>query len=173
MTLPISLPFHKLSHRSNEEALRAVIFNVCDRVFAIPVGAVQKIVVCPPITNKIQQGIGLVNIDSQPVTIVDLGYQLNPNYSRSIDANNLDRFLILVRTQSQENCAIVTDSSPLLTDIPLANIQPVPPSYYQIMQLNFASHMALMPSLTPEKSQEQNSTNIFILGMEKILLSLT
>ena len=173
MNIPIPYPFQTLSNRSAEEALRAIIFNVSEYVFAMPVGAVHKIIISPPITNNMERGIGIVNLGSQTITVLDLRYKFDRNFSEQSISPSSRRFLILIKTKTREICGIIVDLPPVLTDIPLSSIQPVPNSYREVMGLDLTSYMAILPWKKAQQEDEKDSQNIFILGMEQILVGLT
>ena len=173
MNLPIPHPFQTLSNRSTEKALRAIVFNVSEYVFAMPIGAVDKIVVSPPIINNMERGIGIVNLGSQTITVLDLRYKFDRNFSEQSISPSSCRFLILTKIKNGEICGILVCSPPFLTDIPLSSIQPIPNSYREVMGLDLTSYMAILPRKIAQQADEKDSQNIFILGMEQILVDLT
>ncbi len=165
MNLSISKPVQILSNSSRDRALRTVIFQVFEHLFAIPVGAVEKIVVCPPITNKISRGIGIVSLDSQTVTVVDLRYKFERDFSAASLELSSRQFLILIHTESGESCGILVASPPFLKDLPISSIQPIPVSYREVMDIELVNYMAILTD------EGKGARNIFILGMERILIS--
>jgi chemotaxis signal transduction protein len=154
--------------QNTENSIRAIVFNLPQAeivsgenyLFAFPLEAVTKIVVCPPLTSKMKQGIGSIELDSEMLTIVDLSYQFG--LEPSIESY---KFLILFQLNNGESCGIPLSKSPLAIDIPLNTIRPVPPSFRQVNNLDFAPHMAIVPN--PEDTENQT---IYLIGMTDILL---
>ena len=156
--------FKRLSDATTEQGtVRVIIFALEDYLFALPVEAVLKVIVCPPIRGVVDSGIGMVDLGSQTITVVDLRQNLPSNWDRqrkdSLSNFQSSRFLILLQTQTGE-CGIPIEQPPALTDIPLATIRPVPLSYRQVSGLSFATHMAILP-----EAQAQEPLKIFLLGM--------
>ncbi len=164
------LPFERLSEKTVQEkdSLRVMVFSVMEYFFALPIGAILRIIPCPPFTTE-DNGIGMIDLGSQTVTIIDLRYKFikkatdNPIETISMVNSNLN-FLIMFQTQVGELCGIPVAKAPVLTDIALKNIRPVPLSYRQISELSFVNHMAVIP-----KKEKQESLKIFCLGTNEIL----
>lgn len=157
--------FKRLSDATTEQGtVRVIIFAIDDYLFALPVEAVLKVIVCPPIRGVVDSGIGMVDLGSQTITVVDLRQNLPSSWDgqdRKSSLSNFQssRFLILLQTQTGE-CGIPIEQPPALTDIPLATIRPVPLSYRQVSGLSFATHMAILP-----EAQAKEPLKIFLLGM--------
>ena len=166
------------STSTNPDTLRTIVFSLSedtlsaqvDYLFALPVEAVLKAITCPPINWVVDSGIGITDLGSQNVTVVDLRQQFlfaNPekqeegNYEQVADSH---RFLILLKTRTEELCGISVANPPTLTDIPLSAIRPVPSSYRQVAGLGLASHMAVL-----SETQENKPLKVFLLGMSKII----
>ncbi|WP_138500621.1 chemotaxis protein CheW [Nostoc sp. PA-18-2419] len=164
-------PFKRLSGTVSEhDSLRVVVFAIADYLFALPVGAVLKVIACPPISSTVESGIGMVDLGTQTITIVDLRQKLIPQVQAqqahqvlyAVDTSA--RFLLLTQTRTGEICGIPADKPPALIDIPLSAVRPVPWSYRQVAELNFISHMAVL-SLTPN----EEPLKVLLLGMSQIL----
>ena len=165
------LPFERLSEKTVQEkdSLRVMVFSIMDYFFALPMGAILRIIPCPTFTAG-DDGIGMVDLGSQTVTIVDLHQkfikQVTENPQEYLQTRNQDlNFLIMFQTQIGELCGIPVAKAPILTDIELKNIRPVPLSYRQASELNFVNHMAVIP-----QKEEQDSLKIFCLGTNEILV---
>ncbi len=60
-------PFKRLSGAVSErDSLRVVVFAIADYLFALPVGAVLKVMACPPISSTVESGIGMVDLGRKP-----------------------------------------------------------------------------------------------------------
>ena len=163
------LPFERSSSKTVEEkdSLRVMVFSVMDYLFAFPIGAILRIIPCPPFTTE-DNGIGMIDLGSQTVTILDLRHKfIKKAKEQTIESigtvNNSPNFLIMFQTQTGELCGIPVDKAPVLTDIALSNIRPLPLSYRQIKELSFINHLAVIPQENTE------SLKIFCLGTNQIL----
>jgi chemotaxis signal transduction protein len=160
-------PLQKLSGKNDrQDNIRAIVFSLSqeqsedDRLFALPVEAVAKIIPCPPLKTKIKQGIGAIELDSQIITIVDLGHKVNSELSLESS-----QFLILFQIDNGELCGLPVPKSPTIIDIPLNIIRSVPLSFRQVNELNFATHMATFP-----RQDNAESYKIYLIGMAQILM---
>jgi len=153
------LPLKRSTGVATEDCLRVIVFEIANYLFALPVGAVLKVVTCPPISTPIKNGIGMLELGDSTVTIVDLSQKL----LEETDCHKLlpqYRFLILMQTRTGELCGIPVDNPPVMTDIPLTTIRQVPLSV-RLAQLTFASHMAILP-----ETEESSGKKIFLLGVK-------
>lgn len=164
------LPFERLSGKTVQEkdSLRVMVFSIMDYFFAFPIGAVLRIIPCPPFVME-DNGIGMIDLGSQTVTVVDLRYKLIKQ-AKQRDAATIEttdknpNFLIMFQTQIGELCGIPVEKTPVLTDIALNDIRPVPLSYRQISELNCINHMAII-----SQEEQEESLKIFCLGTNEIL----
>ncbi|OUL21779.1 chemotaxis protein CheW [Nostoc sp. T09] len=160
-------PFKRLSGTVSEsDSLRVVVFAIADYLFALPVGAVLKVIACPPISSTVESGIGMVDLGAQTITIVDLRQKVQPQQRHQVlsGVDTSGRFLLLTQTRTGEICGIPVDKPPALIDIPLEAVRPVPWSYRQVAELNFVSHMAVL-SVAPN----EEPLKVLLLGMNQIL----
>ena len=148
-----------IAPKTEETALRSVIFAVQNRWFALPVGAILKVSLCPPINNSLQGGLGTIDIENETVTIIDLEEKFAPNRDYSFTR----RYLFLVQTQSGEKCGLVATSPPSMVEIPLDTIRPLPSSYRQQSDLSFVSHLAVLP-----KVGENATIDVFLFGVTQL-----
>ena len=180
--LNTTLQFKRLSSTStNPDTLRTVVFTLAadtssapeDCYFALPVEVVLKVTNCPPINWVVDSGIGMADLDAQSVTVVDWCRQFlqtnprKPGEKIAEQVANFYRFLILLKSPTEELCGIPVALPPILTDIPLSTIRPVPSSYRQAAGHNLVSHMAVL-SATPEAKP----LKIFLLGLNKAIARL-
>ena len=166
------------STTTNPDTLRIVVFSLAgdsfsnqeDYLCALPVEAVVKAITCPPINWAANSGIGITDLGSENITVVNLRQQFvlanfeSREERHSSTVANCDHFLILLKTSTDELCGIPISKPPTLTDIPLSTILPVPSSYREVSGLSWASHMAILSG-----KEEQNQLKIFLLGMSKII----
>ncbi len=149
-----------IAPKTEETALRAVIFAVQDRWFALPVGAVLKVSLCPPIQNTLASGMGTIDLGNETATVINLEEKFAPDREYTLNR----RYLILTQTHQGEKCGLVAESPPSMIEIPLSTIRPIPPSYRQEGELSFISHLAVLP-----KVGETETIDVFLLGVSPLL----
>ncbi len=174
-----TIQLKRLSSTSTDsDTLRVIVFNLsieplspqADYLFALPITAVLKAITCPPIKWVVESGIGITDVDSQNITVLDLRHHFfssNPERKENSISDpmvNSDQFLILLKTRTEEMCGIPVAHPPILTDIPLSAIRPVPLSYREAAGLSLASHMAIL-----SETEGKKPVKVFLLGMSKII----
>ena len=105
------------------------------------VEAVEKAIVYPPDRAILKDGIGMINIGEQTLTIVDL----RQKFTRIESERDSSKFLILFHTQSGEFCGLPIKDAPVLIDLDPDTIRSIPLAYREVNQLSFVSHMATVP----------------------------
>ena len=139
----------RLSSLDDSDNIRMILFSLADieqtsisqYLFALPVEAVEKAIVYPADRAILKDGIGMIDFGDEILTIVDLRQKFT-----TIDAqHDTSKFLILFHTQSGELCGLPVKAAPTLLDIAPELIRPIPAVYREVNQLNFVSHMAVIP----------------------------
>jgi chemotaxis signal transduction protein len=170
------LPQRLSGNNDDRETIRTIVFSLADIEattmseyrFALPVEAVIRSIPYP--TNKpvLKEGIGMINIGEQTITIVDLRHKFTSiaegrslTNDRKTDAS---KFLILFNTHAGELCGLPVKDAPSLLDLPFTTIRPLPIAYRQVNQLSFASHIAIVP-----QGEDLEPSQILLLGMERML----
>jgi chemotaxis signal transduction protein len=162
--LPPSQP-QRLSNVDEEiESIRTIVFSLADvettaigkYLFALPVEAVIKAIVYPEHRTRLTDGIGMINIGDETVTIVDL----RDKFTKIDPTQDSSGFLILFKTQSDELCGLPVKDTPSFMDIPIKTIRPLPLAYREVNQLTFTSHAAIVP-----QSGNLEALEILLLGM--------
>ena len=154
------------SVNDDRETVRTIVFALADiedtsmseYLFALPVEAVARAIVYPSHKTILKDGIGMINIGDQTITIVDL----RQKFTEIDPKTDTSKFLILFNTQSGEICGLPVKDAPVLIDLPFDKIRPLPPAYRQVNQLNFASHLAIVP-----QGEDLEPLQILLLGMER------
>jgi chemotaxis signal transduction protein len=155
----------RLSNIDEElETIRTIVFSLADveqtaiskYLFALPVEAVIRAIVYPATRTTLTDGIGMINIGDQTVTIVDL----RDKFTKIPPTEDSSRFLILFKTQSDELCGLPVKDAPILIDIPITTIRPLPLAYREVNHLTFASHAAIVP-----QDGDLAPLEILLLGM--------
>jgi chemotaxis signal transduction protein len=146
------------------ESIRTIVFSLADieataigkYLFALPVEAVIKAIVYPDTRTRLTDGIGIINIGDETVTIVDL----RDKFTKIDPAQDKSGFLILFKTQSDELCGLPVKDTPSFMDIPMKTIRPIPLAYREVNQLTFTSHAAIVP-----QAGNLEPLEILLLGM--------
>jgi hypothetical protein len=163
------LPQQRLSTTTNsEDFLRVMMFSVCqpqdaapNYFFALPAEAIIRVAPAPQNLSNFNQGITMLNIGQEMITVVDLCYRVTPN----LVTTTADRqFLIFVQTTFGETCAIATANFPLLLDMPITSVRPIPAAYRQVNDMNFASHMAIL-----DRAAGEAPLQVFLIGMNYLI----
>jgi chemotaxis signal transduction protein len=147
--LTTPLPKRLSSIEDDSDAIRTIVFSLADieatsmsqYLFALPVEAVEKAIIYPTDRAVLKDGIGMINLGSQTLTIVDL----RQKFATIDPQQDSSKFLILFHTQSGELCGLPIKDAPALLDIDPAMIRSIPLAYREVNQLNFVSQMAIVP----------------------------
>jgi hypothetical protein len=166
----LTLARHRLSSSdSSNDYLPVMVFPICqppesgaDYLFALPVEAVVKVMQCPANLGSFNQGISMISVNNQMITVVDLCHRLMPE--RVMTAADR-QFLMLVQTHFAEPFAIPVANFPLLLNLPVTSAQPIPAAYRQVNSIGFASHMAIV-----EQEDGQPPAQVFLMGMNHLLV---
>ena len=160
------LPKRLSSLNDNADTIRTIVFSLADieqtsmanYLFALPVGAVVKAIVYPSDRAALKDGIGMMNLGSETLTIVDL----RQKFAKIDPQHDSSKFLILFHTQAGELCGLPIKEAPVLLDISHATIRSIPLAYREVNQLSFVSQMAIVP-------QEDNlePLQILLLGFDR------
>ena len=160
------LPKRLSSLNDDSDNIRTVVFSLADieqtsmarYIFALPVEAVEKAIVYPTDRAVLKDGIGMIDLGEQILTIVDLRQKF-----ATIDAQqDTSKFLILFHTHAGELCGLPIKEAPVLLDIPPNTIKSIPLAYREVNQLSFVSHMAIVP-----QEDGLEPLQILLLGFER------
>jgi chemotaxis signal transduction protein len=159
--LPQRLP----SLNDETDAIRTIVFSLADMeqtamsqyLFAMPAAAVTKAIVYPAERAVLRDGIGMMNLGKETLTIVDLRQKFT-----SIDPQqDTSKFLILFHTHAGELCGLPVKEAPVLMDIDPDTIRSIPLAYREVNQLSFVSRMAIVP-----QSEGGEPLQILLLGFD-------
>ncbi|MDV3348964.1 chemotaxis protein CheW [Leptothoe sp. LEGE 181152] len=137
------------------EIERFITFDVGGYWFALPMMSILKIVNCPPPTQGGTVGIGLVQLGSHTVRLLNLHREVGKTAEASPDHAP---FLVVVRTPQKELWGIALDEPPDLIELPLTLFKPVslePPFDHKT---NWISHMAIVS----EKDKDSDRTLLLL-----------
>jgi hypothetical protein len=163
------LPQQRLSSNINsEDFLRVMMFSVCqpqtgapEYFFALPVESIVRVTPAPATLSNFNHGIAMLNVGQEMITVVDLCYRVMPDRPTT----TADRqFLIYVQTTMGEDCAIAVANFPILMDMPITSVRPIPAAYRQVNDMSFASHMAVV-----DRPNGDSPLQVFLIGMNYLI----
>ncbi|ACK67313.1 CheW protein [Rippkaea orientalis PCC 8801] len=137
-----------------------LLFSVGKLNLALPIESVQKISRYTDLQGSGTTSVGLLHIDNQEITAIDLHKRLF-KVSQAL-ASQAKPFIILARNSLKESFAIVVEKTPTLMDIPLSKIRVLPDSYRQADTLDMASHVTMI-------QQEDQTLTVFIVDCDRLL----
>lgn len=122
------------------DCLKCVLFDIGKLTLGLPMQRVSKVVHMPEVYSSGLYAVGVSRIGDVQLTIVDLHQRLFqtpmslPTERRS--------YLVLVAAGRGEWLGIPVLETPVLLDIPLAQIRQLPEAYRRSDTLSIASHLA-------------------------------
>ena len=149
--------------------VKLLVFSIGNLNTALSIDMVNKVVNYSNITSSGLNYYGLVNIEGQDITVIDLHKKL---FGTSEQLNPEDKkYLLLSRNSNGETFGILIKNSPELYDIALNSIRQLPNSYRRADTLKIASHVFMVA--TDEENQEQNQEQrtVFILDPDELILN--
>ncbi len=172
MLTPALHPQRLSSIADDHDQIRTILFSLADMeetsmsqyLLALPVTAVNKAIVYPTKRAKLKDGIGIIDLGDQTLTIVDLRHK----FTKIDPAQDSSKFLILFYTQTGELCGLPIKDAPILFDLPPDTIRLIPPIYREVNQLTFASHMAIVP-----QTDGLEPLQILLLGFDQPMPQLS
>ena len=160
------LPKRLASIDYDSDNFRTIVFSLANieqtamgkYLFAMPVESVVKAIVYPAERPMLKDGIGMIYLGEETVTLVDLRHKF-ATIDSTIDTSE---FLVLFYTHAGELCGLPIEKAPVLMDISPTTIRPLPLAYREVNQLNFATHMAIVP-----QGENVEPLQILLLGMNQ------
>lgn len=121
------------------EIEKFITFEVANYWFVLPMAAILKIVNCPPPSQGGTVGIGLVQLGSHTIRLLNLYREVGK--SAAVDHAP---FLVVIRNPQKELWGITLDEPPDLVELPLSIFKPVSLETPFDHKTNWISHMALV-----------------------------
>jgi chemotaxis signal transduction protein len=138
------------------ESCRVIVFTISGHFLTLPIATVVKVISSSQILNFSATESGLIYLDDQPITCLNLEScfkKFNKN-SDQVSVRNSGQFLLIVSHQNHLY-SIAVDEPPILMDLPLATVKILPTNYRESIQ-NIAYHVAVL------SDQEQSKTLLLI-----------
>ncbi|MEM1254582.1 MAG: chemotaxis protein CheW [Cyanobacteria bacterium P01_H01_bin.21] len=122
-----------------------ITFEVAGYWFVLPVSAILKIVNCPPPSQGGTVGIGLVQLGSHTIRLLNLHRELS--YTSKVKAAPVSSrdapFLVVVQDPQRELWGITLNEPPDLVELPMILFKPVSLETPFDHKTNWISHMAI------------------------------
>lgn len=155
---PFNLPAN--GEKKSDPQQKLLIFQVGKLYLALGIESVQKILRYTAMQGSGTTDVGLININHQEITAIDLHKRLF-NVSQSM-LSQTNSFIILAKNSLQESFAIVVEKTPTLIDIPLSKIRVLPNSYRRADTLDMASHVTRI-------EEPDRVITVFILDVNRLI----
>ena len=153
LTPTITLPEPSQAQRSKPAAptdhFRVIAFGIASYTFALPMGAIARVIHCPPLENPGLGRTGLIHLEQQVIRILDLHDLATAQGNSQETAAPEPRFLVIARRRDGELCGIPVDTPPDLIEVAQSQVQPLPPSAHQDPILFLAPMIAVLPGNAP------------------------
>ncbi|NEP08804.1 MAG: chemotaxis protein CheW [Symploca sp. SIO1A3] len=143
-----------------DTSVKLIVFQMGSLNLALPIEVVYKILNHKPIYGSGINQVGVVHLDEQEVTVVDLYRRLFHSSSTSKDEDN--SYLVIVQNTTNELYGIPVVDTPILMEVPLSQVRVLPESYRRADTLDIASHVAVI-------NQAGSPLTVFLLDVELLL----
>ena len=122
-----------LSHR------KLIVFPVGELRLAVPMDNISRVINRPKVYSSGLNAVAVTTVGDRELTIIDLHQQL----FSTAGSFNPERpgYIVLTPSPTGEIMGIPTPETPMLLEVPLAQIRELPQSYRQADTLWIASHM--------------------------------
>ena len=121
-----------------------ITFEVAGYWFVLPVTAILKIVNCPPPSQGGTIDIGLVQLGSHTIRLLNLHRELSYTAKVKTAPSGNAPFLVVVQDPQKELWGITLNAPPDLVELPLTLFKPVALETPFDHKTNWISHMAIV-----------------------------
>lgn len=136
-----------------------IVFKIADYHWALPISDVLKVVNRSTLIDKELRTMGIVQLGSHMIRILDL--QILPSDDLS-QLSDIRSFLVITRNSQGELCGISVEEPPNLIEFPLEMMRSLPMSNSYSQCFDLVSHAIVV-------SQQQKSTTIFLLDVRRLV----
>ncbi|MEM1425075.1 MAG: chemotaxis protein CheW [Cyanobacteria bacterium P01_H01_bin.130] len=180
ITLPGSPQGQRSTPATPADHFRVIAFGIGTYTFALPMGAIARVIHCPPLENPGLGRTGLIHLEQQVIRILDLHDlaadqgpvpEAAEEAAEEAAATQAPRFLVIARRRDGELCGIPVDTPPDLLEVERSQVRPLPPSTHQDPILSLAPMIAVLPG-----SEEQDNptatpdSTLLLLDLNRIAL---
>lgn len=128
--------------KNTSKIVKFLTFKVADYWFALPMRAIQKIVNCPPPDNGGIVSLGMVQLGSHTVQLLDLQSVFGLDATSTTPGQT--PFLLVLRSIENKLWGIALESPPDLLELPLSSFQPVSADRRFVPKKQWISHIAIL-----------------------------
>jgi purine-binding chemotaxis protein CheW len=154
-----NLPLQK--KETTSQKIKLLVFPIKNIYVGLHIDTVQKVVNYSTVYSSGLNDYGVVNLDEQEITVVDLHKRLFNTPQSSSETGK--KYLLLAQNTVAETFGILIAETPGLYDVSLDKIRALPASYRQADTLKIASHVTVIPQ------ENQPNLTIFILDPDELV----
>ncbi len=175
ITLPGSPQGQRSTPATPADHFRVIAFGIGSYTFALPMGAIARVIHCPPLENPGLGRTGLIHLEQQVIRILDLhdlaiAHRPTPE-AAAATVDQSPRFLVIARRRDGELCGIPVDTPPDLLEVERSQIRPLPPSTHQDPILSLAPMIAVLPgSETQDNPTATPDSTLLLLDLNRVAL---
>jgi len=140
--------------------IQFVLFEIGTLTLALPITTVSQVVKLGTVEGTGQSAWGVMSVDDQPYTVLDLHQHL---FKRPLNPDQAPAYVVLTALATGELMGIPVVTTPTLVEVMGDRVRLLPASYRQADTLALASHIARW---TTEKGEEQS---FFVLDMNSLV----
>ena len=162
------------------EQFRVISFGIGSYTFALPMGAITKVIHCPPLQTPGLGKTGLIHLEQDIIRILDLHTLIDagakrqgkPLSDRDISPEPL--FLVVARRTNGDLCGVPVDTPPDLLEMTRSQVQPLPTAHNPDDVLAIARFIAVLPTQAQESQTASPVTEstILFLDLETVIAQL-
>ena len=145
-----------LTTKAEKATTKLLIYSVGKLYVAVPLDEVVKVIRAPEIFQSGEKTLGMSYFEGSEVLVVDLYHEIFGG------SGSASRYMIVMRGEAQEFYGVPVSGLPIMKDVLLKNVHPIPREYRDRDTLGVASHMV---QILIEKEVQ----TIFLLSSEKLL----
>ena len=155
----MSTTFNSISQPSTRNSVvELLVFEIAQLTLALPILQVQKVIKRRQVHGSGLSYVNLAHLSDREIAVVDLHQKL---FGVSLSQSEKGYFIISKEVK-KEPLAIAVAQPPNLVNVSLERIRLLPDSYRRADTLEIASHVTVI-------SQEEQTTTIFILDLERLV----
>jgi purine-binding chemotaxis protein CheW len=145
-----------LTTRAEQAITRLLIFSVGKLYVAVPLDEVVKVIRAPEIFQSGEKTLGMSYFEGNEVLVVDLHREIFGSSGSS------SGYLVVLQGEAESLYGIPVAGLPIMKDVLLKIVHPIPVEYRDRDTLGVASHMVQIPI-------NKEVQTIFLLSSEKLL----
>ncbi len=155
-------PLNSPKSQTTKGKIKLLVFTINNLYTGIHIDSVEKIINCSTIYSSGMNDYGIITLDNQEITVIDLHKRLFNQ--PQIFSQDEKKYLLLAHNSISETFGIIIKQTPSLFDIDLSNVRVLPESYRRADTLKIASHVTIIKQKESEKDQ-----TIFILDPDELI----